>query len=91
VKFPCPTKLDKGVIWRGYKPQPLYIYSHGDLYAGIDPRLTVNQNRSYTLGIANVTVDDSGSYECEEDTDFGHRYSYRLTVIGKLQILLCLR
>jgi len=51
---------------------------------GIDRRLTVEENNSYALVIANVTGDDSAVYGCMENIGFGNRHFFILTVTGEL-------
>ena len=91
VRFPCPTKLEEDVIWRRWKTMkwyPDYVYFHGSMFDGVDPRMTVDQNSSYALVIANVTADDAAVYGCDEDNGFGNRHFFVLTVAGELRLII---
>jgi len=88
VKFPCPTKLHEDVDWTrldSVESREKYIYlgNIGLHDLGLDPRFIVlDKNHSHTLVIYNVTVNDSAYYRCVEDSGFGHRRIYFLTVEG---------
>jgi len=87
VKFPCPTKLDQDIDWarlNTLKSESKYIYrSHLGMNVDWRDRFTVkDKNHSHTLVIRNVTVNDSAYYQCVEDSGFGNRHFYILTVKG---------
>jgi len=87
VKFPCPTKLKKHVIWRRYKTlqaDPTFLYFQGHMYLGVNPRITVDKNDSYTLMISNVTIEDTAFYRCREDHSTGNIRYYSFTVTGNI-------
>jgi len=89
VKFPCPTKLEEDVDWKQPVPSGSYIYlgnvGYHDL--GKQPKFAVlGRNQSYSLVIYNVTVDDTGTYQCIEEGGHGNSRDYLLTVIGVLTI-----
>jgi len=87
VKFPCATNLKELVLWRRFKTlqtDPTFIFIFGRMYRGVDPRITVDKNDSYTLMITNVTVDDIAFYRCAEDHDLGNKRYYGLTVAGDI-------
>ena len=89
VKFPCPTKLVEDVNWvymatlQSRQEQTIYFGDIGIYHHWRDRRFTVlGQNRSRSLVIENVTVDDSAYYRCDEDIGLGNRHFYGLTVEG---------
>ena len=87
VKFPCPTKLEEDVDWKQPVPSGSYIYlgnvGYHDL--GKQPKFAVlDRNQLYSLVIYNVTVDDTGTYQCIEEGGHGNSRHYLLTVMGDL-------
>jgi len=95
VKFFCRTKLSVDVDWarsdtRQSKKEYLYHGHGGRAGLGFDPRFTVlNGNRSHSLLIYNVTVNDSAYYQCIEDGGQGNRHFFHLTVEGSFFVLFC--
>jgi len=66
----------------------IYLGNQGPRDLGRDPRFTVmDKNHSHTLVIRNVTVTDSAYYRCVEDSGFGNKRFYRLTVQGNFCLL----
>ena len=96
VKFPCPRKLKKSVIWRHYatlpserRPSfPTNLYSHGRMHDSADPRMSVDQNNSYALVIANVSRESTEYYGCYEHDGFGNAHFFVLTVVGELHCFI---
>ena len=85
VKLACPTKLVEDVLWRRWlKSDYMILYVAGEMERLVDPRLTVDQNCSYAMVIANVTADDSALYGCQDDYGFGNYHLFILTVAGEL-------
>lgn len=89
VKFPCRTKLQEDVDWARLdsldaRETKIYVGDLGPRELGLDPRFTMlNKSQSHTMVIYNVTVDDSATYRCVEDSGLGNRRFYVLTVKGK--------
>jgi len=87
VRFPCPTKLFEDVNWvrletLASRARDIYLGNRGPR-DGLDPRFAVlDKNHSHSLVIRNVTVNDSAYYKCIEDSGFGNRHFYGLTVEG---------
>jgi len=88
IAFPCPTKLVEDVNWGRLgtlqsREEYIYLGNRGLRDLGLDTRFTVlDKNHSHSLVIYNVTVNDSAYYRCVEDSGFGNRHFYGLTVEG---------
>jgi len=50
--------------------------------------MSVDQNSSYALVIADITAYDSATYECQEDNGFGNRHFFVLTIAGELHCFI---
>ena len=91
VKFPCPRKLKESVIWRRFKTlrsYRAYLYLNERMEDGVDPRMSVEQNNSYALVIANVSRADAAYYACYEHHGFGNEHRFFLTVVGELHCFI---
>ena len=92
IKFPCHTKVPEDVDWVYMYTRKLYgnhiYYGNSGLNKQwLDTRFTVlDRNQSYSLVIYNVTVDDTAFYRCQEDSGFGKKHFYALTVKGELNL-----
>ena len=93
VKFPCYTKLPEDVNWVCFdlvdgRETFIYLGSLGPRDLGLNPRFRVlDKNRSHSLVIYNVTIDDSAYYRCVEHNGLGNQHFYLLTVQGNFMFL----
>ena len=93
VKFHCHTKLPEDIDWvrLGLVDDIetfIYLGSLGPRDLGLNPRFRVlDKNRSHSLVIYNVTIDDSAYYRCVEHNGLGNQHFYLLTVQGNFVFL----
>jgi len=70
--------------WYQRQSFPDPVYRHGIIQDGFQQQFTARKHshKDYSLVISNVTFDNSGTYECREETGKGRTHYYVLNVPG---------